>query len=253
MMRSVIVLSLALAGFGSVSGEERINPALLTHPWSAQWIAHPTISVHEYGIYHFRKSFHLEKKPESFIVHVSADNRYRLFINGHPISEGPARGDLWHWRFETVDLARFLQAGNNVLAAVVWNYADDKPWAQISHHTGFLLQGNDSFSEQVNTNGHWKVYRNPAYSMIPVRDTSLQALPIGPGEKVDGTKYPWGWQEKNYADSDWVSAQVVGRAAPRGLHDANTDWLLTPRTHPSDGINAASPGADCPLSGHRGE
>lgn len=234
MMHSLVMLSAALAGISAPSAKDMVNPALLAQPWSAQWIAHPTISVHEYGIYHFRKSFSLEKKPESFIVHVSADNRYRLFINGHPISEGPARGDLWHWRFETVDLAGSLQAGDNVLAAVVWNYADDKPWAQISHHTGFLLQGNEPLSKIVNTDTSWKVYHNPAYSMIPIRGTSLQAsTPVGPGEMVDGTKYPWGWQEKNYVDSDWVSAKVVGRAAPRGLHDANTPWLLTPRTIPA--------------------
>lgn len=235
MMRSVLVLSAVLAGFGSVSGKEKemVNPTLLTHPWSAQWIAHPTVSVHSYGVYHFRKSFQLEKKPDSFVVNVSADNRYRLFINGRPVSEGPARGDLWHWRFETVDLAPFLQPGENVLAAVVWNYADDRPWAQISHHTGFLLQGNDPLSESVNTGTHWKVYHNPAYSIIPVSATSLRAfVAVGPGEAVDGTTYPWGWQEKDYADADWTAAKVVGRAAPRGLHDGNTYWLLTPRTIP---------------------
>jgi hypothetical protein len=34
---------------------------------------------------------------------------------------GPARGDLLHWRFETVDLSPHLMAGRNILAAVVWN------------------------------------------------------------------------------------------------------------------------------------
>ncbi len=233
MKQSVLILWAVLAGLGSISGAEAVNPALQNRSWPARWIAHPTVSVYEYGVYHFRKSFQLDKQPESFIVHVSADNRYRLFVNGTPVSEGPARGDLRHWRFETVDLAPYLQAGDNILAAVVWNYADDKPWAQISHHTGFLLQGNGPLSEQVNTGDQWKVYHDPAYSAIPVSQTALRDfVAVGPGERVDGTKYPWGWQEKNYTDSEWVSARVVGRAAPRGLHDANTYWMLTPRTIP---------------------
>ncbi len=190
----MMILSATLAGTSWAAAKDQINPTLLKQRWSAQWIAHPTASVHEFGVYHFRKSFQLDKKPDSFIVHVSADNRYRLFINGNPISEGPARGDLSHWRYETVDLAPYLKTGTNVLAAVVWNYADDKPWAQISYHTAFLLQGNDAACKQVNTNTEWKVYHNPAYSTIPVHDTTLRAfVAVGPGEQLDGAKYPWGW------------------------------------------------------------
>ncbi|MEN6306877.1 MAG: family 78 glycoside hydrolase catalytic domain, partial [Anaerohalosphaeraceae bacterium] len=233
MIQSIIILPAILAVINSVTANEEINPALLKQPWTAKWIAHPTDSVHVYGVYHFRKSFKLDEKPEKYVVHVSADNRYRLFINGNAISEGPARGDLWHWRFETVNLAPFLKVGNNVLAAVVWNYADERPFSQISHHTGFLLQGNDTFSKQVDSCTQWKVYRNSAYSMIPINQTSVNGYAcVGPGDAVDGTQYPWGWQEENYDDSDWLQARVVGRAAPRGLHDAATYWLLTPRTIP---------------------
>jgi hypothetical protein len=52
----------------------------------------------------FRKNFELTENPKSFIVHVSADNHYRLFVNGQYIMRGPARGDLSHWFYETVDI-----------------------------------------------------------------------------------------------------------------------------------------------------
>ena len=34
------------------------------------------------------------------------------------------------WRYETYDLAPLLRAGNNVLAATVWNMGSDAPVAQ---------------------------------------------------------------------------------------------------------------------------
>jgi hypothetical protein len=34
--------------------------------------------VCEFGVFHFRRVFELEAKPSSFVVHVSADNRYRF-------------------------------------------------------------------------------------------------------------------------------------------------------------------------------
>jgi hypothetical protein len=122
---------------------QSVNPALLERPWPAYWIAHPTASPTDFGVYHFRKAFTLAARPEHFIVHISADNRYRLFANGRSVSTGPAQSDLLNWRFETVDLAPYLQAGNNVLAAVVWNGGIARPMAQISHRTGFLLQTDD--------------------------------------------------------------------------------------------------------------
>jgi hypothetical protein len=61
------------------------------------------------------------KTPASFVVPVSADNRYRLFVNGHFVAAGPAQSDLRNWRFETIDLAPHLKAPPNVLAAVVLN------------------------------------------------------------------------------------------------------------------------------------
>ncbi len=87
-----------------------------------------------YGVYHFRKRFDLGGGPRRFIVrNVSADNRYRLFVvTGKAVCFGPARGDLAHWNFETVDLAPFLMRGENVVAALVWNMGEYAAVGQIS-------------------------------------------------------------------------------------------------------------------------
>ena len=95
-------------------------------------------------MYHFRRTFDLETQPEKFIIHVSADNRYRLFVNGQSVCRGPARGDLMHWRFETVDIAPYLVKGKNSIAAVVWNFGEFIPLAQMTLRTAFVLAADDS-------------------------------------------------------------------------------------------------------------
>src|SRR3954469_12871614 len=102
----------------------RAQDDLLRKIWTARWIAVPDAPLHEYGVYHFRRTFDLAAKPQRFVVHASGDNRYQLFVNGHRVAWGPARGDLFHWRYETVDLGPFLEAGRNVLAAVLWNFGE---------------------------------------------------------------------------------------------------------------------------------
>jgi hypothetical protein len=131
--------------------------------WNASWIAAPNDPGTEYGVYHFRKDIVLGAKPSSFIIHVSADNRYKLYVNGVLVSTGPARSDLYNWNYETVDLAPYLVAGKNAVAALVWNEAGFRPEAIITLRTGFIVQGNTKTEEVLNTDESWKCVQDKAY------------------------------------------------------------------------------------------
>src|SRR5690242_14762156 len=74
-----------------------INAELLNGGWNARWINCGSVSPRVYGVYHFRKTLNLQEKQASFIIHVSADNRYQLFINGTNVGSGPARSSLYNW------------------------------------------------------------------------------------------------------------------------------------------------------------
>ena len=212
---------------------EKINPDLLTNHWKAQWITHPTESLLDYGVFHFRKSFDLTAVPAEFIIHVSADNRYRLFVNGKAVCFGPARGDLAHWFYESIDIAPFLQPGKNLLAAVVWNFGDDKPWAQFSLRTALIVQGNSTTEEIVNTDASWKVIKNKSY--LPASADAKEALGtfivVGPCDRLDAEKYPWGWETEKYDDQTWNTPKMLDVGHPRGI-GTDINWVLTPRRIP---------------------
>ena len=127
-----------LLGAGALPVAAWAQDQMLRRVWSARWIAPPDAPLHSYGVYHFRRGLDLAAKPQRFVVHASGDNRYELFVNGKRVAWGPARGDLFHWRYETVDLAPYLEAGRNQLAAVVWSFGELAPEAQITLQTGFL-------------------------------------------------------------------------------------------------------------------
>lgn len=207
-------------------GEVAPDALLLTGKWDANWISCPEVSLYDYGVYHFRKSFELEGKPESFVINISADNRYRLFVNGTPVCYGPARGDLNHWYFETVDIASLLHAGINTLAAVVWNAGLYTPGAQMTLKTGLIVQGNTEREAIVNTNQSWKVYRNPAYA-----PSVENRQDVGCADVVEGSSYPWKWETTNYDDRAWKDAVLLGRGQPYGV-GTGYDWVLCPRDIP---------------------
>lgn len=97
------------------------DSGLLTATWETRWARDGESSPYDFGVYHFRRSFDLAARPETFVINITADNRYRLFVNGTPACWGSARGDLRCWYYETVDIAPLLHAGRNTLAVQVWN------------------------------------------------------------------------------------------------------------------------------------
>jgi len=231
---SPVAVGSLLAG-GPVTGSNQVNPEILSKPWTARWIYPPGESAFGYGVYHFRKEFSLGAVPDRFVVHVSGDNRYQLFVNGACVAKGPARGDLNHWRFETVDVARWLHTGDNVVAAVVWNYSEYAPEAQVTNRTGFILQGDGAVEQVVNTDASWKCLHNPAYTPIPFTHAQMRGYFVaGPGEVVDGSRYPWGWERLEFDDSGWSAAVTDERShgSPRMIRDAGNRWMLVPSRIP---------------------
>jgi len=231
-MRPTILLPLAMLSLwaGAAIGDSEAA----WQAWSAHWISVPGAPAHDYGVYHFRRSFDLPSKPSSFKVHVTADQRYQLFVNGERVGLGPARGDLFHWRFETYDLAPWLKAGRNVIAAVVWNLGPEAPVAQHTNQTGFLLGAATPAEQIVETGKSWKCFRDQAYAPEPVTAEMLQNeyYAAGPGERVNAARYPWGWEKPDFDDSSWVAAADVEHAAGRFASDSNTYWMLVPRSIP---------------------
>ncbi len=201
--------------------------------WPAQWIMPPGIDPDVYGVYHFRKNFDLAELPAQFIIHVSADQRYRLFLNGKPLGLGPARSDPQHWMYDTYDLAKHLVRGKNTLAALVWNMGEHAPYAQMTVQTGFIVQGQSENEKIVNTNNSWKAFINTAYQPVINDIQKLQTyIVVGAGDKVDASKYPWGWEQTAFQDNHWPQAvKPWFNAKTRGF-GSDGNWMLVPRSIP---------------------
>lgn len=171
---------------------QQVNPRWLNNKWEAQWIFSPESVPAGPDVWHFRKTISLDSKPGSFIVHITAVNRYKLYVNGKFVGLGPARSDPKNWNFQTLDIAPYLTQGKNVVAAVVWNFGANAPMAEMPGRTLFLLQGNTIQEQMVNTDQSWKVMVNKAYQYAW---PDLQTFHVvGPGENIDFNKFPEGWK-----------------------------------------------------------
>ena len=198
--------------------------------WHAAWIA-PEGATDSYDVAMFRKTLTLAEAPRELVVHISADNRYKLYVNGTFVCDGPCKGDVLNWSYESVDLAPYLKAGDNAVCALVWNHGAQRPVAVMSlGRTGFLVQGEGNAAEALNTGSGWKALRCSAYSALKPKVNGYYAA--GCTERVDCSQYPWGWQEPDYDDAAWPDARKITLAAAKGAGDYSF-WQLVPRPLPA--------------------
>ncbi len=209
--------------------------------WTATWISHPTAPLREPLTLHFRRSFTVAPGTHRFVIHVSADNRFVLYLNGNRIGDGPARGDLEHWRYESFDLGPRLKDGENILSATVWNFGIYAPTAQITDRLAFLVQGDTADEAVVNTDQKWMVETEPGQIAYPRQPNGFwQYMAVGPGEALHASDFDWNWQTEPTAgpqsNGRWVPAasaireSIYPAASIAGSRGTSTDnpWRLVP-------------------------
>jgi alpha-L-rhamnosidase len=219
-----LILALGLCALYVVATSGQLPPGARKGLWRAQWITAPGTPQRDAVVLHFRKLIELERAPEHFVVHVSADNQFLLCANQREVGRGPARSDVAHWNYETYDLAPFLHAGRNELAAAVWNFGVSTPVAQISDRTGFVLHGDSS----------WEVAEEKGINILPgAQELRRYYYVAEPGERIDGELYDWSWNDAARSRGKWEHAASIGNAIERGAMLQNNNWQLVADSLPA--------------------
>jgi hypothetical protein len=177
--------------------------------WPARWI----VAAESGDVAAFRLRVECTEAAE-VVVHVSADERYELWLDGDLVGRGPSRGEVGHWAFESYRLR--LSAGGHWLAARVWSLGDDAPLAQLSLGDGptFLLAAEavrGELPELSTGTATWQAAALPGHGRRPKGD----GYGCGARHVSDGRAYPWGWQTG--ADNLAWSTAETGREAARLL------------------------------------
>jgi hypothetical protein len=160
-------------------------------------------------------------------IHVTADERYTLFLGGKRIGRGSERGVPNHWFYETYDLS--IPAGEHTLVARTWALGDAAPAAQFSVTPGFLLAAEGDWQDRLSTGiAAWECRLLPGYSTLPYvgwKDHNAEVV-------FNGNGFPWNYQ---HGEGDgWVLAETrdQARAAIFGSGYPDSLRILTPAALP---------------------
>ena len=201
--------------------------------WTNKWITTPNSSQQEAGLYLFRKKVNLDQIPSTFKVRVSADNKFKLYVNESLVAVGPSLGDLNHWNYEVVDLKPFLIKGENIIAAEVWNEGALKPVNQFSYQTAFFIQAEAESGAMVNSERGWKCIEDPSFT--PIKQNIPAYYASGAGQFVDmNLSVSPRWKSRSYDDSNWLDAELIFRASAGGMgFFRQAGWRLQPSIIPN--------------------
>jgi len=174
---------------------------------------------HQPVLLRFRRQFESGTSP--LIIHVSADERFELFLDGRRIARGPDRSDVEHWAYGTYNLV--LQPGGHRLEALVWSIGPYAPVAQLSWRGGFILKAEGVYDRELTTGeAPWEVAKLDGYEFT-------QGDSFG-GVGAQLTAHDCGPQWK---EGTFVKAQVIRGPVPNDLWgDSVAGWKLFPTTLP---------------------
>jgi hypothetical protein len=180
-----------------------------------------------------RRSFELKYIPAKAILNITADSRYKLFINGKYVGRGINRCEAYYWYYNSYDVTPFLKEGKNVIAIHARFYG-----MELAYYTppelpgrnkencgkgGLLFELGIYETDQPNPS-YWigsdsetKVIQNVAErSDMPLKNDAMGFL-----EEIDSRMMPQDWNEAAYDDSKWKSPVILDYPVKILLEDEN--------------------------------
>ena len=156
--------------------------------WPCRWISCPQAGQPPF-VTAYRRRFEMDRDAK-VRVHVSADERYELFVDGVRVGRGPERGDINNWFYETYDLE--LAKGAHVVVARVWSLGLLAPYAQMTVRPGFILAPQDDLIGVLGTGvAEWQCKRLGGYGI----DEPLGvAWGTGANLTIDAAEFDWGFE-----------------------------------------------------------
>ena len=146
----------------------------------------------------------LAHAPKSAILSITADSRYKLWVNGRFVARGPARCQPHAQAVDQLQIADYLQAGHNVLAVQVYQPGYSH-FAYVHRGMAGVLAALvcDGRTELV-TNPTWRTRRDPSFAatVTPV------SIYISGVEERD-LNLADNWINPAYGDADWAAARTV--------------------------------------------
>jgi alpha-L-rhamnosidase len=199
----------------------------------ARWIWLPCERTLASTFVLFRREVVVEGEVASARGWVSADSRYRLFVNGQRVQWGPAPCDPRSYEADPLDLTAHLRPGRNAIGAEVLFYGHGEgtwPFGKPGFLFALRVEETGGRVTEVVSDDSWRALLDRAHRPGQFKRWYLRALQ----EDFDARERPAGWSDAGFVPGAAWTAPVVlevpaDRPAAAGGHvDYLTDGGIDP-------------------------
>jgi len=160
-------------------------------------------------IAYLRRSFEVTDVPAAAPCRITADGRYRLFVNGTEVGRGPIRGEPSHLAWDEHDLAPHMVAGTNVVGIVARHYGTATVHWKPAHPSGDVGFGGVLLEARIGdrtlvTDESWTARLAPYERANPGRWVGPPAVEIFDARDDDRD-----WLTASFDDSAWNTVRVL--------------------------------------------
>ena len=159
----------------------------------------------------FRKKFCYDIQSENALVYISADDYYKLYINGQFVAQGPAPSYHFNYNYNVIDVSKYLRKGENLIAVhTLYQGLINRVWQSGDNRHGLILDLVIDGETVVASNESFRTSPHTAYSEMGTCGYQTQFL-----ERYNSNAAEVDFALWDFEDSAWKNARVNGNADHR--------------------------------------
>lgn len=161
----------------------------------------------------FRRKFICDSLSKNATLYISADDYYKLYINGQFVAQGPAPSYHFSYNYNVIDVSKYLKKGENLIAVhTLYQGLINRVWQSGDNRHGLILDLVIDGETVVASDESFKTSHHTAYTETGICGYDTQFL-----ERYDSSAAEVGFALPDFDDKNWENAQI----------SINADHMLT--------------------------
>ncbi len=156
----------------------------------------------------FRHTFHIDSLPSHAVLYITADDYYKVYLNGRFVTQGPAPAYHTAYGYNTVDITSYLRTGTNTIAVhTLYQGLINRVWVSGDNRHGLLCDLELDGKTVLCSDETFLTHPHTGYTETGTVGYATQFL-----ETYDSRAAEVGFERPDFDDHTWehaVKRQVV--------------------------------------------
>ncbi|MBP1550535.1 MAG: family 78 glycoside hydrolase catalytic domain, partial [Oscillospiraceae bacterium] len=176
----------------------------------------------------FRRQFICENITDNARIYISADDYYKLYINGKFVAQGPSPSYHFRYNYNVIDVSGYLQKGRNTIAVhTLYQGLINRVWQSGDNRHGLILDLEIDNITILCSDESFRTSSHSGYAETGICGYDTQFL-----ERYNSGAAEVGFEQSDFDDSAWDNAKI-SRYADHKLTQQHSYMLEFEKIYPA--------------------